>query len=146
MYEIPIKIREPTPNDKDYLLSTWLSSQYYNKPFNELNYNWYVEAGAALIFRLLARSSMLVACNPDNKEQIFGYVVFEKNKRVLHFIYVKKMFRRTHIATRLMQAAFEDFDIPINISVITTPIKHYFNKWNLRYNSKSIKGRSNEDN
>lgn len=138
-YDLDILIREPTPFDKDYLYSTWSISQFFNKPFKSLDYNWYMEAASALISRLLIRSHMLVAANPNNPEQIFGYVVFEPKRRVLHFCYTKSSFRRANVATRLMEAAFGNFEEKIYYTVCTTSIFHYHDKWNLEYNSRFIK-------
>ena len=130
-YDLEITIRDPEPNDKQYLFHSWLTSLRFNKPFDALEKCWYNVATSALISRLLVSSNMLVAVNPSNESQIFGYVVFNNNSRTLHFIYIKKSFRMARVATRLMEAAFGSFDEPISYTVRTTAIPHYEKKWNL---------------
>jgi len=132
-YDLEIEIRSPQPSDRQYLFNSWLTSLRFNKPFNSLEKYWYFAAGTALLSRILFDSQMLVGSNPSNSDQIFGYVVFNRDNRALHFIYVKKNFRRAKIATRLMEAAFENFDEPILYTTKTTAIVHYEKRWNLEY-------------
>ena len=52
----------------------------------------------------LKSGGVWVACNPDDPDQIFGYLVGEP--RVLHYIYVKAPFRRNGIARKLVARCF----------------------------------------
>jgi len=132
-YDLDIVCREPCPDDKSYLYNSWITSLRYNKPFDVLERHWYNAAAAALIARILASSNMLVAVNPSNSSQIFGYIVYNNDRRVLHYIYIKKSFRKAKVATRLMDEAFNGFIKPINYTVRTSAIPHYEDKWNLQY-------------
>lgn len=132
-YDLEITIRDPEPDDRHYLFHSWITSLRYNKPFSQLERYWYKTATTSLIARLLVDSHMLVAVNPANEKQIFGYVVYNSASRALHFIYVKKSFREAKVATRLMERAFGSFEEPINYTVRTTAIPHYEDKWNLQY-------------
>lgn len=137
-YDLEIDIREPCPDDLQYLYNTWVRSQRYNRPFDKLEKCWYNAAATTLISRILSASKMLVACNISNQAQIFGYVIFDDERRCLHWIYVKKSFREASVATRLMEQAFGDFNKQIAYTVRTTAIPHYEERWNLAFKPHMI--------
>ena len=74
-----------------------------------------------ILKKILNKCTLLVACDPDDPDVIWGYVAFdaglpvpgnsgsyELNRTpVLHFVYVKGAFRRMGIGNRLMDEAFE---------------------------------------
>lgn len=70
----------------------------------------YWDEHGRVIEQLLARSKVVVACNPEKPEQILGYVVAEQG--VLHWLFVKSPFRwdptaeeHPRIGTALMEHA-----------------------------------------
>jgi len=60
-----------------------------------------------ILKKILNNCTLLVACDPDDPDVIWGYVAFDRENPVLHFVYVKGAFRRMGIGTRLMEEAFE---------------------------------------
>ena len=60
-----------------------------------------------ILKKILTKCTLLVACDPEDPDVIWGYVAFDPKDPVLHFVYVKGAFRRMGIGTRLMEEAFE---------------------------------------
>jgi hypothetical protein len=99
-----IKIRELRPEDESFIYSTWLKSfknSKYTGPIpNHLYWPFYSE----VIKYLLGRCKTLVACNPENEKQVFGYIVYE-DENIIHWVYVKRDFRRWGIGKKLHTAS-----------------------------------------
>ena len=60
-----------------------------------------------ILKKILTNCTLLVACDPEDTDVIWGYVAFDQVDPVLHFVYVKGAFRRMGIGTRLMEEAFD---------------------------------------
>ena len=60
-----------------------------------------------ILKKILTNCTLLVACDPEDPDVIWGYVAFDTKDPVLHFVYVKGAFRRMGIGTRLMEEAFD---------------------------------------
>jgi ribosomal protein S18 acetylase RimI-like enzyme len=56
-----------------------------------------------ILKKILTNCSLLVACDPEDTDVIWGYVAFDQVDPVLHFVYVKGAFRRMGIGTRLLR-------------------------------------------
>lgn len=143
---LPIKIRELTQEDRSWIIDSWSKSQIrdmemrlekdhenfkgqYNPRFY-LNGDLFWDAHISLSKDRLLKCNILVACNPEDEEQTFGYIVFKDN--MLYWIYTKYMFRNEKIGTRLMSEAFPEFkEKPIKIFTVTYSISHLKDKWNL---------------
>jgi len=67
----------------------------------------YVPEQHELIAKILQRASCVVACNAEDPDQIFGYLVFEKqhDRPCIHYLYVKEKFRKLGIAHALAKEA-----------------------------------------
>lgn len=72
------------------------------------------------IEKLLARATtrVLVVCDPTEANVIWGYAIGEPG--IIHFVYVKKVFRRMGIAGALLA------DVDVNACVFT----HWTDGWN----------------
>ena len=60
-----------------------------------------------ILKKILTNCTLLVACDPEDTDVLWGYVAFDQVDPVLHFVYVKGAFRRMGIGTRLMEEAFD---------------------------------------
>ena len=97
------RIRSSTKNDVSFVYATWLKSYKYDSPLtkftkSELFYNQHQK----ILDRLLLKAKVNVACDQNDEDLIFGYIVFEPH--VIHYIYVKEPFRGYGIATKLLEA------------------------------------------
>jgi len=135
MIGLPIDIRPSVPADEPVIYSHWIECQSRQRPFSKLDTNWHAAGQHALIERLLKRTRVMVACDPRDPDQIYGYLVTGR-PRVLYWIYVKMDFRRGAVATRLLRHVFDDLGTkPIEFTTRTCAILHHRDRWRLEYQS-----------
>jgi len=56
-----------------------------------------------VVLYLIHKAKVLVACNPEDDDQLYGFVCFEGN--TLHYIYVKRTFERLGVGKLLVAQA-----------------------------------------
>ena len=132
-------IRKMEPNDRGYIIKSWVLSLRNQFPFSEMSpdalnkYSKRVEA-------LIDTADVLVAHDEKRPDLIYGFVCFEKGKYLgveaptMHYIYTRRKFRKNGIAASLFQAAFDEGDC-ITFTHLTKAV-HYAKlkeKWNLKY-------------
>jgi len=99
--ELKISIREPEETDIPFFFTTWLHGLYYgNSWFNAIDKDVFYEKYHEVLKLLLGRSSLRVACMEDEPDVILGYSVFTDT--TLHWVFVKKAWRKLGIAKRLI--------------------------------------------
>ena len=103
---LPVAIRPADSGDVGLIYSSWLKSYWDARPPalrgvpREVFFSDHGHHG--VITRLLPRSSVLVACEPEDPSEIYGWLC--ASPRALHYVYVKELWRRKHVATRLINA------------------------------------------
>lgn len=88
---------------------------------------------------LVSVSNTLIAHDPENDDIILGFITFEsglylgQHKPTLHYVYVRRRFRKIGIASQLFQEAFPSEQAPIAYTHLTRSIKDakLKEKWNL---------------
>jgi len=103
-----VKFRPAADADTSFLFSTFLKSYKEN---NE----WTRDLSDAVFFdnqkivwgKILAKAQTLIACSPDDDDQIFGYITYSNFNGVLcvHWWYTKFTFRKFGIGTVLLNEA-----------------------------------------
>lgn len=101
--------------------------------------NWISSAQHALCERLLKRSLVLIACNPEVPDQIYGFLVVEPMAEapVAHFLFVKKRFRRLGVASRLMANGCPGM-VNGDVVKVTYRPPHELSTWPLQYRSSYL--------
>ena len=135
--ELPIELRDKCSSDIDLIYSSWIRAFCAQKAVHPSERSWLFAAQRALIEKILERCDTLVACQPGVEDQVYGYVVSGPG-RILHWIYVKDIFRRAHVGARLMTAAFGDFDDRIQCTHRSPAMPHYRKRWNLYANTRQL--------
>jgi hypothetical protein len=93
-----VVLRQATADDTSFIYSSWLKS--YRNTQKHVNSETYFKGQHDLITLLLNNSSVIVICPEDDPESIVGYMVYSDD--VLHWIYVKSVFRNLGMAKTLM--------------------------------------------
>lgn len=94
-------VRPAAPTDLPFIYSTWLRSLYWNHPYYGLiDKKTYFDHYKVVIERLVADSEVSVFCLKSSPDVILGYCVWQRNR--LHWIYVKRAWRRFGIGKRLV--------------------------------------------
>lgn len=103
--EVLWKIRPSTKEDVSFVMDSWLRS-FRKSPYSGVvPRNLYVQVYSECIRQLLARGArLMVACNPEAPEQILGFICYE-SPGVLHYVYVKELYRDSGIAKSLVAYA-----------------------------------------
>jgi GNAT superfamily N-acetyltransferase len=101
------RVRLAEAGDVAFIASTWKQSYWRESPWaSRLRWRTFEPQHGQVVQRLLARSSALVACDPERPADIVGYLVFElPAPAALHFAYVKPAFRRAGVLRALLAAS-----------------------------------------
>jgi GNAT superfamily N-acetyltransferase len=116
-------VRPPTEKDYPFILQSWVRT--YARSFEEgpLWPRAIADAVHASVQRRLSRAGVevAVATNPTNPWFIFAYVVFERTPDgpVVHWVYVKDMYRNMGIGSDLVAYARGDAPGPLRITYRT---------------------------
>ena len=83
-----------------------------------------------ILKKILTKCTLLVACDPDDPDVIWGYVAFDAENPVLHFVYVKGAFRRMGIGTRLLRQFMNGlFGDPLEPVIVSHRTESLFKAW-----------------
>lgn len=98
-------IRDYVEDDKSFVMSTFLRGIYYGNTWFEMipkdifmnNYKYNVEA---IVDN--AKTVIKVACMKDSPDVILGYSVVSGDFQTIHFVYVKKAWRKAGVGKSLV--------------------------------------------
>ncbi len=97
---IKILVREPQPEDINFILSTMLKGLYYGSRFWSLvDQDAFFSNYEPFIKQMMLSNTIKVACLEEDPDVILGYSLFKQSN--LHFIFVKKSYRKLGIAKLL---------------------------------------------
>jgi hypothetical protein len=88
------------PNDLNFILNSFLRSMRSYPEFQLVPNEIYYPEQKKVLERYMRANRPLVLCNSEFPDQIFGYIIGEKNLSI-QFIYVKYTYRRFGFAKRL---------------------------------------------
>ena len=101
-----VRLRPMIEDDLPFLFNSWLKSYRLSNFAEKITNTIYFEDHHKLIERIVENSNILMACNPSDPSQLYGYVVSGKEGDILilHFLYVKHTFRNMGIGKTLLDA------------------------------------------
>jgi ribosomal protein S18 acetylase RimI-like enzyme len=108
MPNLPILMRPARPEDQAFIYNSWLKAYRNSKLTREWPNEIYYKAQAKAITQIFFAAKTIIACSAEDKSQIYGYIVFQKvsETQIVHFLYVKQVFRRLGIGKSLVEKAF----------------------------------------
>lgn len=132
------KTRKYRPTDLSYISDSWVRSCRSQYPFSAMSTDAIRKFGER-VCALVSVSETLVCHDPDNEDIIYGFITYEKglyigrNIPTLHYIYVRRNFRKLGIASTLFQEALGQEQAPIAYTHITRSLKdgNLIQKWQL---------------
>lgn len=141
-----IQIRKMNEADIPYIYSSWLedylSSHHYKLERGKtktmqsfvalMPRELYFKEQRAIIDRILKKSTVTIACNQEDENQIFGYAVhrYVGDIDILSWIYVRPVYRGFGIGGMLLQKIGKP-----DVVTHMTPIRRWFlKKYDLIYN------------
>lgn len=148
-----IIIRLGCDKDLDFIYHSWLHSyrnsyfvQHKKKITPKEKYTFQDEH-RKVITALLSKSHVHVLHLEDNHDDLVGYAVFEETKDglLLHYMYLKNVFRRLGIGTSFFQHIVGHYANGENLE--SSHNTGYFpkinDKWKLKFNPNLLKGINN---
>lgn len=102
-----VRLRPVTDSDLPFVFHSWLRSYRMSEFAKELHNQVYFPQHHKVIEGLLQRCGGVVACDPLDSTQLYGYVVAEVIDEcpVVHYCYIKEPFRKMGVAHLLLTAA-----------------------------------------
>lgn len=141
-----IKLREPTANDNSFIFNSWLQSFRDSATVKGVPNTIYYKEQHRLIEGILANpnSKVAIACNSEDPEQIYGYIVFDSfglhEPLVIHWIYCKHPFRNFGVGKLLEQVALKSSPSVVTYTHSTKLTSKLLKNRTYIYNPYFIKG------
>lgn len=101
--QLPIILRPATQDDVNFVLNSWLKSFKESSWFN-ISGKPYWRGHRLLILKLMRTKELTIACMKDDTNAIVGWSCTEPG--VIHYVYVKRPFRRFGVAKTLLAWAY----------------------------------------
>lgn len=137
-------VRPADPDDVQFVVGTWIEGYRHGSPWaHRLTDAVFFQHHQPVIASILERAFVIVACDAADPRVIYGDVVYEPitpEGPALHWVYVKKAFRRLGVARALLASTGLPFDLAgVNV---THPTYVWFATRRLRDGSVTTPGRA----
>lgn len=120
-----IMIRPVSSKDIPFIYSTMLKSLHTDTILGKsMRSSLFFKEYRCVIDDLLFDSSVLVACDPEASEVIYGYLIYQK-PNIIHYSFTKQAFRKLKIQSRLIQYAELHYPITITHKTKTANFCNY---------------------
>jgi len=87
-------------HDTDFVFSSWLRSYRLVPGVKQLEKTVYFEGQERVISKILARSSTKMLVSASDPDTVIAWMTYQNHW--IHYLYVKKEFRRMQLANRLV--------------------------------------------
>ena len=95
-------VRESHDGDRPYITKAWVASSTETALARALSAN-YEREQSALVWAWLPHVTVRVACDSTDPDAILGFVVYQGSETsIVHYVHVRKDFRRLGIARALL--------------------------------------------
>ena len=107
--ELSVAIRLIEEGDSNFIYDSWIrSAKAMNIPNGKRgDIKRFCTRMREHISTVLGAGTVYVACNPDVPSQVYGWCVVVRSEVgcILHYVYVKKLYRSLRVCSRLVKAA-----------------------------------------
>lgn len=98
----PFVLRGGRTTDAPLIFSSWLKSYWHaTKGDQRVQGPLFFAEHHKLIERLIEKSVVVCACNPEDSDQVFGWAMGTPGE-VLHYVYLREPYRRFGLAGRML--------------------------------------------
>lgn len=127
-----IVLRPAEAGDRNYVLSSWLRSHRSDSGQARRQGPDYWERHHRVVEALLGRAATMVACWSDDPDVIIGWACTED--RTVHYVYVRKEFRRMGIARMLLEPMLREAGVQYThttnvVRMVRMPKGWTYNAW-----------------
>lgn len=128
-------IRAVRPEDNSFLISSYLKSQRYIHPNQEMRDIDYFREFKPIAESMVESTEILIACNPEDEWQIFGWISYYTQPVAVNYIYVKFPYRKNGLAKDLFNL-INPHKLPM-VATHTSPVfEQVKERYRLNYNPK----------
>lgn len=133
--QLSITIRDADAGDISFIFSSWLKSFRNGLMSKHVDNTIYYQEHHKVIEKILKRSKIKIACSADDIANIVGWVCYEHvdGLFVMHYAYVKHVFRNLGVFNELKQHTGHDFQSAGLFTHMTKPAEIIATKVNLIY-------------
>ena len=133
-----LKIRAIREGDAPFIFNSWLRSYRESPAVVAVPNGIFYEQHHKVISRILesSYSQVLVACDAEDDDKLYGYVVgeFLPGVNIIHWVYCKQECRREGIGGQLVAEIMVGSELPVQYSHFTRFIKKINTKIHMTYN------------
>lgn len=105
-----VTIRSYKPEDKAFIIATWLRGYYYGeKAIGEIEKSAFMENYNKRLNLLIdsGRLNIKLACLKEDPEVILSYAVMSPNEKALHWVFSKAAWRKIGLSKKLIPATID---------------------------------------
>lgn len=75
-----------------------------SKEVQKINRDSYMRAHNTTLNKLIDKFECLISCDPEDQDLVYGFALYNNGEvfDVLHYIYVRKTFRKSRVAAELL--------------------------------------------
>jgi hypothetical protein len=108
--DMPVTVRGMLPDDVNYIIDSWVQSYRHSPDMQAVDDNLYKVEMRNRVYREVAQNKVLVACNPQVQNSIYGWICFIPPQvfghlPVVSYVYVKSSVWRRGIGSGLVDLA-----------------------------------------
>lgn len=109
--DVRVGLRVGREGDESFVYDSWIRSYSSATPNRHVKWPEYHRYQKQVVTRLLARSELIVLCDPDDPDHVLGYAVIEPTleRLTLHWIFIKYSFRKFKLSTWLIEHILKTF-------------------------------------
>lgn len=132
-----VKYRALSLNDINFIYASWLKSYRQSEFAKDMPNDVFFTEHKEIINTILnnPNTSVHIICNPEDVDQVYGYLVEDATHQILHFAYIKYNYRHFHLMSTLLSTL--GYTSKVTPTFITHIPRHYDiikEKYNLVYN------------
>jgi len=133
--QLPILLRPANKDDISLIFNAWLKSYRSAKAVQDISNEIYYSEHHKVIERILKNYDVIIACNEDDRSQIYGFICagYTDSVFTLHYLYVKHTFRNMGIAKALLNSYSHSREFAAIYTHRTKPAEKLAERYNLIY-------------
>jgi hypothetical protein len=131
-----VRLRPATESDVPFIFNSWLRCYRHSLNTRGCENPVFFAQHHKVLEGICKQAEVIIACNVEDISQIYGYIAHEKTEdvSVIHFIYVKEIYRKFGLSNILLEAIGVTKDTPFFYTHRTFVSESLEKKFKMIYN------------
>lgn len=127
--------RPMVPTDRGFVSSKWLRSFKGAPTVRGVSQQTFFYFQHKIMAHLVARSRVVIACNREDPDHLYGFACFEQDGPtvVLHYLFVRKGLRGQRVGTAILREVLRSAEAPVAALVWTHRTRGGIDAWLHRF-------------